>query len=167
MNGRNIMFVGDSISMQLAISLMNVIMQETPGQPCNASESYYIKHPVSCSNTSYEDFIVYAYRNDRISLTPFILLEEKANFYEYPWIPGIAKDNIALLILNRGLHYEDDNKLLRGVNSTLSYLTEYHPELSIIWRNTVHGHYNVKNSFRNPPLRTPYTLAEILSEVMT
>lgn len=90
-------------------------------------------------------------RNDHL------MLNEKAsrdglNYY-VPWIDVVGKWNIKVLVMNRGAHYEEDEKYLLGLWQTLHRLRELYPDLLVIFRNTAAGHYNCTEY--NAPLDKP------------
>lgn len=150
LNGRNILVVGDSISEEMFFTIFTAMDAE-----CH--------HPIC------EDKIpsqVLEIRNDRLSL----LLENVTgecpnraplNFVECPFAKYIMEKNISILIMNRGAHYEDNEKTIADINETLAYITALYPSLSIIYRNTPHGHLNdTIDAFFSPPLLNPPKIAE-------
>ena len=164
MKGRSIMLVGDSMTTQFGLALMNAIWQDRLNGSCSTGVDYNYLH-VPCSNTAFPDFDVHFVRNDRLSLTLFKMEQPGANFFEHPWFDKLDLLNISLLVLNRGAHYEDDDKLLSDVNATLSYLLQYFPRVSIIWRNSAYGHNDIGIKFKNAPLQFSLTLEEVEAEV--
>jgi hypothetical protein len=105
-----------------------------------------------------------AVRNDNLSLSTLPgYFDRQWNQWQNPWVSRLKELNVSLLVLNRGAHYEYDYQLLPGVNSTLRYLQENHPEVSVIWRNTPHGHFSPKEHFFDKPLLAPPNAAYLRS----
>lgn len=154
LNGRNILVVGDSISEEMFFTIFTAMDAE-------------------CHHAICEDKIpsqVLGIRNDRLSL----LLENATgecpnraplNFIECPFAKYIIEKNISILIINRGAHYEDNEKTIADINETLAYITALYPSLSIIYRNTPYGHLNNSiDAFFSPPLLNPPKIAKEIDE---
>jgi hypothetical protein len=60
--------------------------------------------------------------------------------------------NISLLFLNTGAHHQPDDSLIRNINSSLHHLYEHYPSISIIYRNTYHGHDHCEDTMNALPL---------------
>jgi hypothetical protein len=70
------------------------------------------------------------------------------------WVHAIETNNISLLILNTGPHYTNGrNELFVSVlNATLTYIFQRYPTISVIFRNSAHGHPNCEKQFQAAPL---------------
>jgi hypothetical protein len=68
------------------------------------------------------------------------------------WVKNIKKNSIDLLILNTGPHYHGEHDITFHVNHTLHFLYLHHPNISIMFRNTVHGHPECEGKFESDPL---------------
>jgi len=87
-NRGNIMIVGDSLSAQFTVALMNAIKRDRRNESCDIPfRSFHGKYDISCDiNTDLPfTFRILNHRNDRLSLTKFYLNNEVANFHEMPW----------------------------------------------------------------------------------
>jgi len=126
----DLIIVGDSVNKQLHTSLKESFLLSS-GNTC---DDWTDIDRYRCPNNS--TLRVLFFRNDLISL-----LEANESFtkhaYETVWIHNLA--NVSLLILNRGAHFETDDKLMSDVNQTIYYVRTVHPNVSIIWRNTPPG----------------------------
>lgn len=157
LSGGNWMAVGDSTTTQFSISVMNSIFQSYRAQLRSSSSSsapppnplpiektcavcdYMCAHAYELPecNATFSDF-----RNDILSLTLKDITDNFGNIHEKPWMPHIASQNISLLILNRGAHYQNTSKVLHDLNTTLSsYLRSNFPHTNIIFKNTPHGNW--------------------------
>ena len=155
MNGESLMIVGDSLSNEFVISLMNQIYLENPLETCkmcsyNCNNTYIIP-----CNGKAPDFKIFHYRNDRVSLKTEDSFDRHYNFYERPWITELKTDKIKLAVFNRGAHFESNELLLEGVATTMNYLAKNYPDLLVIWRNTPHGHLNSTLFVDGPPEKNP------------
>lgn len=145
LDGRNVLVVGDSISSHAFASWVNLLLsrlglscspESNPLKPGSHVQSSRIGR---CGNVTMT-FV----RNDRLSLATEAAPDaDKQVFIETPWINQL--DNISVLILNRGAHYENDTKVLSDLDATLTHLRERHPGVRVLWRNTPHGHLDWKS----------------------
>jgi hypothetical protein len=60
--------------------------------------------------------------------------------------------NISLLFLNTGAHHQPDESLIRNINSSLKHLYDNYPTISLIFRNTQHGHDHCEDTMNALPL---------------
>jgi hypothetical protein len=96
------------------------------------------------------------YRNDYLSLST-----KNVDIKERTWIKELKYHNISLLILNKGAHFEENSIFIAKLKETMDYLQKNHSTMSIVWRNTPHGHLNFAEKFNEPPLSTPPLLSEL------
>ncbi len=149
----NLMIVGDSVN-ELVASQFIVDMSLSSNVNCLMNvrkKDLAVRYDIPCKNKN-QELTITMIRNDLLSLV--VNESITAHAVEKVWINALTQHNIGLLVLNRGAHYEEDETLLAELNTTLSYLREHHPNISIIWRNTPHG-INFKESFFTPPLTSP------------
>lgn len=156
----NIMIVGDSVN-ELFASQLIVDVTLSSNTNCithTRRKDIFARETIPCRNRDPDDPLTLTIvRNDYLS----IISEEirRNNSIELSWEDAINPHNIGLLILNRGAHYKEDAVFLDELNTTMHYLHENHPNVSIVWRNTPHG-INFKQSFFTPPLTTPPPIPE-------
>jgi hypothetical protein len=175
-NGRNIMFVGDSLNEQMFYVLMSSMMahvlipkdQHNNTQYIDAKRKEVVDRcenfcpynaatcngPVKVECGDLPSFHVSFQRDDHLRL--YEESEQKKTLS--PWIRALESNDIDLLILNTGSHYLPNEETLRNVNESLTYI-ETHPKykdkVSIVYRDTSPGHPNCKDSFRTLPLLEP------------
>jgi hypothetical protein len=172
----DILFVGDSMTGYMKVTMVNSILSSLygkeaanengrciPGGPMTGDQGF------SCAllndSTLLKPHIINIerVRNDDLSL-----IAEDAHLFPLrraAWIPLISPKfkttfdpNFRLLIINRGIHVEENTTLLiKEIRRSLKYIRKENPSLSIIWRNTVHGHYesiHPETVFFDPPLKS-------------
>jgi hypothetical protein len=154
-----ILIIGDSINQQLYYILLNAFYAQANTTclncvrstcvndiPCYLFHSHTKKHYLRVSNI----------RNDHVSLTEVNRFDGPRNVYEYPWLQHLRDNNdTALLVLNRGAHYEPTRETISELNKTLFYITSHFPKTSIMWRNTYPGVPDATASFYREPLTAP------------
>jgi hypothetical protein len=158
MNGNDMVFVGDSIQAELAATLLTYLDPNktgcVEGKNLNIYACYGRNFTVNCETFQSPNFTIFVHRNDRLSLTK-VFHKKKEMFIEFPWINVVESRNIGVLVLNRGSHYENDTKVISDLHVTMKYLEKYlHGNMTIIWRNTPHGHVTAKNDFLRIPLKS-------------
>ena len=151
----SLLVVGDSVSELSATSWRNQFLLGLGAAHCPASPLL-----PSCHGRG-----LYAARNDRLSLlaanvSRFESTSESHHghkFMEFAWLHQIEALNVSLLVLSRGLQYENDTKLLHDVNETISYLHRRFPHIGVVWRNSAwaHGVPDFQMHGKTPPLHTP------------
>jgi hypothetical protein len=163
------MIVGDSISEEFAEAFLEAF--DDVGAKCNPDSLYRIFN-IPCVNAS--PFQLQYIRNDRLSIVTMDNYNNKThlrhtidmyaaclqslvefNIYECEWINRIDYLNASLIIMNRGAHFMPTKTVLTELNQTLQYLQQHFPNVSIIYRNTPHGHEGVSKTFLDPPLLKP------------
>lgn len=170
MDGASILVVGDSVSHHSYLSWSNKLLSsleqgcppkegETKCTPYLARFNYCVQRVQipTCRGLS-----LISARNDRLSLTETILEDRATNFVEAPWAHLLDKYRVSVVIMNRGAHYENDTKTLVDLNSTLHFLSHNFPNVSLVWRNTPHGHTDYKSyaGLDAKPLSEPPKLSE-------
>jgi inhibitor of KinA sporulation pathway (predicted exonuclease) len=143
----NIMVAGDSVSTN-AIDSWRTLWHRNMKTKCSSDSII-----ADCYNLE----MIHG-RNDRVSIRTADYVNITENMKEHLWADKLIPKNISLLVLNRGAHYEADHKLLSDLKATMDYLVLHHPNVSIIWRSTPHGHLNYRNRFFSPPLTEPPSL---------
>jgi hypothetical protein len=160
MQERTIMIVGDSMNGQFSTSLINQLTLETP-ETCDPDVGIFASgmQEIKCYHLGYANFRLLIVRNDRLSLvkqytiTPGV--EKFADFVEYSWTGLMNVTDPALVLFNRGAHYENSSKLIHDIDRAISYVIHNHPRVPIIWRNTPRGVENSSLTFEDAPLATP------------
>lgn len=149
LNGRNVLMLGDSIMHGSWLSWGNQILHGL-NHSCLPYEKL-----VPCRNMS-----LMFVRNDRLSLVVNETVDNVGKHTECPWANLIENYNITLIVMNRGAHYENDTKTLHDINVTMSFLQSRHPDLFIVWRNTIIGHTMWKQygGLSDKPLKEPPVL---------
>jgi hypothetical protein len=172
----NILFVGDSMTGYMKVTMVNSILSSLYGKDatkengrCIAGGPMTGTQGFSCAlfndSTSLRPNIINIerVRNDDLSL-----IAEDAHLFPLrraAWIPVITPKfktkfdpKLRLLIINRGIHVEENTtRLIKEIRRSIKYIRRENPSLSIIWRNTVHGHYesiHPETVFFDPPLKS-------------
>jgi hypothetical protein len=161
----DVLFIGDSISGYMFDSWRNQFLVGLDHYECPASDKGRPYDEFSPQPQVYESGcpgqnIFVTCREDYFNLPVWngTLPSNHTLYAHFPWVHVLNRRNIKLLILNRGAHYVEDNDFLFQLNNTLAYLTEMHPEVSIVWRNTYFGVYNNgKTAFAKPLHEVPLT----------
>jgi GDSL/SGNH-like Acyl-Esterase family found in Pmr5 and Cas1p len=156
MNGRNLMVVGDSLSTEFSISLMNALKQDE--QECSVCD-HMCEHAyeIDCSGSNNRNFRVLDYRNDKLDTTTSETVNDNDhNFHGQAWFSAFESSNVSVLVLNRGAHFVETTQLLAEINNTLSIIAESDAKhgkyTQIFWRNTPRGHEEPEQTFRDKPL---------------
>jgi hypothetical protein len=160
LNGKTIMFVGDSITLQFGTAMLNAVYDHVPYQ-CNPDLTFFTTgmYEIKCPS-NIKNFRLQIVRNDRLSL----VLRKAVNtnnftrqnkFIEFTWLPLINIIQPAILVLNRGAHFENTSVVLDSLREAFSYVYEHHPNTTVIWRNTPRGVEDHKEEFFNLPLKEP------------
>jgi hypothetical protein len=68
-----------------------------------------------------------------------------------PWVHRIRRDDISIVVLNRGAHYVPDRQLYTELNETFSYLTRHFPDVTVIYRDSPSGHPGCRMDFNVTP----------------
>ncbi|KAJ1437722.1 hypothetical protein B484DRAFT_444960 [Ochromonadaceae sp. CCMP2298] len=189
-SGGNMMIVGDSLMYHFGLSLMNLAFRG-PNMPypdhdaCNAQYDGGVQtrvggvaFPCGLQNepgdkertVTLQEVIevaqrngpaprLFVARNDHLTLMSETVVLPQYTYSD--WISDISRNNISLILMNRGAHYEDDDKLLSGLNASLHYVRTQHPHISIIWRNTPYGHHSYAGQFTLAPLQQPIPNSEL------
>lgn len=156
LNGRSIMVVGDSINEEFYFSLLSAML-------INSSCDTSTLKSVSCPNGP--SFTISTARNDRVTIISGDIItprdQHMSHDIEQGWHNRILSENISIVVLNRGAHYDPDSKFLAELNKTLHYLTRVHPHLTVIFRNTPPGHDNHTLNFDSAPLQRPQDMTVI------
>lgn len=149
MDGKNFMFVGDSIMEEFYATFMSTLHEN--GE-CRYSESMTAGHshrsPCSNSNISSIRENYFTVSSDPQSWGPPGLKVPR-------WHKLLVKNKVDVIIANRGIHTKNDSIVLTQLNETFHYMRMFHPNVSIIYRSTSFPHQNCVNRFADPPLKEP------------
>jgi len=165
-------FAGDSLTAAFEFSLKNAFLRE--GYDPNSSVPYSSARGCNSLQTNYcpgqtdgWELMVHSTRNDRnlflakkngtsVIDVPWtygdILKDVKSNFIEDPSLAmNFMNHPPALVILNRGAHYEPTPKVIRDLNGTLNFIFCQSPNTSVIFRGTVPGTATPEADFFRAP----------------
>jgi hypothetical protein len=93
-------------------------------------------------------------RSDRLQLVDVEQIDTKKNFYDLPFIRLFSSvQPVSFVVLNRGAHYEETPKVIKGLQAVLAFLFCQNPKVSVIWRTTVPGIENPNADFFKAPLK--------------
>jgi len=141
LGNKTIMIVGDSLSLHFYFTILLMTTGDT---------SY---NHIICNE--YTKVTVLFVRNDYLhieSVTPkddwgTNVAEDRFDAWE-----SYLSDNVSLLILNRGLHYREDDLVLRHMNTLFTYLLNKYPDLLIMFRSSTAGHIDCSKTFESVPM---------------
>lgn len=117
-NEGNIMFLGDSLNVELFISFSNILAKLQDNGPCDfwqfdKFDCPHVKTPLLCQlerrfvcpdrdSTSNATRYAFSVRNDLISLVPTQVDQSKFGIFEDSWIDHLVSKDVSVLVLNRG-----------------------------------------------------------------
>lgn len=150
LSGERIMFIGDSITEEFYISFVSSFISQKNclvcGHYCNGTE-------VQTVNTGSYSFQTTSTRNDRFSFEESVDMTRmfiEVNFYE-----SFVRNNITLVVMNRGAHYQETDVVVAEMNRTLHHLFSHHSHLAVVYRNTPPGSPHFGELYLNEPLTSP------------
>lgn len=162
---RNMLVLGDSISEEFFYSLASAVIQanETCPKTKEFKSAYFGVGGLSpyqqittskfgCSNSvlSYlrHDYFLMSQEGDKYAHST-----DPTN-YGMGWPVIMHQLNTALLVVNRGTHFVDDDIAIPELNATLNAIREKHGnKISIIFRSTAPGHTDFNEKRYSPPLK--------------
>lgn len=172
MQGRNILFVGDSLTEQFMLSLISgLLAHPIPGKrgvQQNDVDQIYSRckeypctmHHASCENNwridcgaEMESFKVAFKFTKHLNLN-----EEGTSNDNINWVEKIWLYNSSLVVLNTGAHHHD-HALLHLEKGLEIALERYGHNVSFVYRNSVPGHANCSDYFDKHPLVKPQNLS--------
>lgn len=179
--GRNILFIGDSIQNEFYFEFISAMLHRIISNSTDKDELNKLKdkNNFKCSNLCIYDinnhkcetsmkplnidcgnnipsFSVYFFKIYKLACD---IMNESLQDIESPDLKefklSLIKDlNISVIIINTGLHYQNDENLILNVNNTLSLIYKLYPSLSVIWRSTSPAHaFSNENILNNPTLK--------------
>jgi len=151
--GHNILIVGDSLSTQFyqTLVLINTADTSLNSVKCTAEDGII------------ESIInIHFIRNDILAIKNITGDKDYQHEVVNPavarqseWQPSIRALNISLIILNRGLHYVQDDVLLTRYSTLFDYLSDQYPDVTVVLRSTPVGHAGCEGRHHLlPPLET-------------
>ena len=163
MNGRTLLFAGDSLQSQFFFSFVATALSSTENM--NLSAATVMRNIETCRNLcewtphgSCEHPITI---NCGDQLPPYYILYSRTNFLDpyintkdsTHWLELIETHNVSLLFLNTGAHYQSDESLLQNINNSMQLIFQrpHHP-VGVIYRNTFHGHDHCDRFISSSPL---------------
>jgi hypothetical protein len=138
-NGRNILFIGDSLNQLFYLTLVSALADDDlvcPQSTCNFRDTVKIR----CYD---QPFTITVIRNDGVQVVKRSMNDPEAESREFLHL--IDSLNISLAIMNRGAHWTPDEQVVEDLNITFRHFVEHYPQVSIIYRNTVPGHKDCQN----------------------
>lgn len=141
-SNRNVLVVGDSINHEISVAIQNALSM-------NKSSPVTVQRHVGeelCSDVlggAGKGLRIFFVRNDYVS--PVLNSTSLGRTFQDPWLPHLndgSGEDVKILVLNRGAHYQDDQRFVKGLRATFEALRDRHPELLVIYRNTPSGHVN-------------------------
>ncbi|CAI5937327.1 unnamed protein product [Closterium sp. NIES-64] len=112
-----------------------------------------------CDSVSYGNTTVATVRNDVLHTNSTRHLDFP-RMVSFPWFDDVLPESdTAVLVLNRGAHYVEDEEFTEQLNRTLTRVREVAPELLIIYRSTSPGHAHCENI--TAPLKEPQDPASL------
>ena len=155
LNGRNVLFVGDSMQSQFFFSYISAHfgygIHGTKSSPesvesleANLNGKCYSLCPFDSRN--YKDGCVMPVEiNCGPELPSYSVSFVRSNeFSDFNWIGRIKTVNASVIFMNTGAHPRPDEELLTQLNNTFAYLFANFPGISVVYRNTPYGHPNCK-----------------------
>ena len=168
-NGRNILFVGDSLQQEFYFEFVSAALATTAASDglfnssntrtkrlesaarceklCDWGKDCRLPVVVDCINEP--SFTMNFERSNHLDgfVKNYKLRSEAGAI-----MSSLARHNISLILMSTGTHYQKDDELLKNLNASLSLIYEHHPLMSIIFRNTFTGHENCAATMRSSPL---------------
>lgn len=138
----HVMLVGDSLNHEISWAVMNALVPNATGYQNLNSNIRKVPEPFEmCGDILGEGngFNVSFVRNDRLSPVVDDNIDGWGNFYDYSWLHLLGELGIKTLLLNRGAHYEDDEKYTNALRTIFTILSLQHPQIHVIYRNTQPG----------------------------
>jgi hypothetical protein len=175
MDGRDIAIVGDSLSGEFAVSLMNSIhallgdVCWTCGAMCYGfynidcqavSERHNSRHIDTSLHVHWKNFTIFESRNDWLSTD-----SDAKGFVNMPWLSLVHNRDVGLFVLNRGAHFAPDDEFMWSLRTTLAAVERFHPNSTVIWRTTAIGHIDADQQFEARPRTEMPTLEDLTTGV--
>ena len=167
MNGRTLLFAGDSLQSQFFFSFVATALSST--DKMNLSTATVMRNVDTCSNLC--EWTPHGSCERPITidcgdqLPPYYVLYSRTNFLDTytntkdstRWLELIETHNVSLFFLNTGAHYQSDESLILNINNSMHLLFQQntHPVgvgLGVIYRNTFHGHDHCDRFISSSPL---------------
>ena len=158
LNGQNVMIVGDSMHDLFSISFVEAFGDQ--GLVCNIHKMIKNHHEVKCKNSatfkvSYiRSDLLHTYSiNDYFDGSNNCSFHRQLNILECSYFDKL--EGVTLLIMNRGAHFAPSDVLVSEIKHDLTNIYQRYPNISILWRNTPHGHITHEKTFNDAPLEFP------------
>ena len=163
MNGRNIMFAGDSLTDEFFATLVSFMLSSIVVEVNSSAEAIGAKYHQA--NKMCEEFCPWDKNCEGPAiiecgphLPSFKLYTQMTADLSIPddgsrnhWLQYIKDHNISLLILNAGAHYRQTPELLSNVRKALTMAYKIKPDISVIWRTSYAGHPHCVRFFDQDP----------------
>ena len=159
--GQSVMLVGDSVQTELGIVLTNMLYENNPTAKCSVCGFMCsVTNTIECKNG--QSFKLSVYRSDRLDLQLKDYNSWGANFHHRKWLHVLAEQNVSLLIMNRGAHFENVFTIINHLDKLFEYIFSHHPGISVIWRDSPNPVVDYQKQYNSMPLSQPRTFDDVL-----
>jgi len=156
------LFVGDSLSQEFEFSLKNALLRQgynssAPDYDTNRGCDFGIGRTTRaaielCPPTDDGwELMVQAIRADRnifLAAKDEDIKDRVSNFEESNLFTKLfVAQSPALLVMNRGAHFEPSSKVITDLNRSLHFIFCKNPNTSVVFRSTVPGHFQYDRDF--------------------
>ena len=145
---KNLFVIGDSLNEQFYNTLMSSLNSADTCEVC----THFCKGDDVIEVRGMENEVVMnasSIRNDAFHYGEW---KDTTDFFNFDFYTPFVKNNISFVIFNTGAHYRPDDVLLDDVNTTLTFLFEHHPQLTVVYRSTTAGHGEWGDKLLSDPL---------------
>lgn len=161
MDGRNVMFVGDSLQGEFFLSFVSMALSQSIEDERfpNINEENFKKCDTLCKEKACVHSIpVTVHCGESVpsySISQFgdkhLTLYNPETGRINEWVRSVTEKNFSIIMMNTGAWYINDSQTIGNLNETLHYIYSNNPKVSIMFRNTPPGHENCGSYFRSPP----------------
>lgn len=158
MQGRTILFAGDSLQSQFFFSFVATALSST--EKLNLTTEAVIRNIVTCGNlcewTPHGSCEHPTTIDCGDHIPSYYVLYSRTNFLD----AYTNTKDVSLLFLNTGAHYQSDDSLILNINNSMQHIFQprdddnhhHHPPVGVIYRNTFHGHDHCEKFISSSPL---------------
>lgn len=164
MNGRNIAFVGDSMSLQTQFTFISAMHRDLLIPKRQLNDTKYIKGKRERLQNYCENYCPMKQRGKCFEVDidcgayppfkSFVLMDDFLS-PEKPWIKRTKELNVSLIVMNSGAHFISTDERVRNIDESLRNLFALH-DVSIIFRTTPPGHPRCDSLFYSHPIDGTY-----------
>lgn len=160
MNGRNIAFVGDSMSLQTHLTLVSAMHRDVLIPKALQNDTAYVKQKVDRLRFHCENYCPMKNRSQCVevaidcgaypSFKSFILEDNHLN-PRSSWMQRTKDLNVSIIVINSGAHIIPSAERVHNVDVSLEKLFHLH-NVSVIFRTTPPAHPRCEEYFLSPPI---------------